>query len=435
MPELFEEFANSLYSFAPLPMRQVISQAAFILIVGGTAVFLAVRLRLLHWIAGKDYKLEIERLRFQLGETERNRHDADTRANGLLAENKRLCEIRDGLDSKCTEISDQVDELRQKLSMIAEADGRVWTLAPRLECPTFLHRDDRRARIVAFANMKGGVGKTTLTANLGASLAQQGYRVLLIDLDHQHSLSDLCFRERHRQQLINSGRLIERILDQAVTEPADLRICIEPVAVCENLHCIACDEGLITIEDRLQARWLLDPEKCDVRFLLRSALHRTEILNDYDFVLLDCPPRLTTGMVNALAAADFVTIPVKLDQLSLNAVPRMINWVYSFKKESEICPHLQLLGVIANETHYRTGFTEAEQSSWSRLKQKAMDRWHAHVHLFERPIPRNRAFRQAAQENGFAAILPEMDAVFRDLTEEFLNRTPHHARITTHRVS
>jgi len=325
------------------------------------------------------------------------------------------------------------DILNRQIQNIVDSDGRVWE-APVTSHASFVPRQVRRATILSVANLKGGVGKTTIAANLGASLAALSQEVLLIDLDHQHSLSDLCFSEKTRGDLRDSGRLVDAIFRPDAACPERLAQCVQRVGD-RTLRCVVSDEFLADAETKLMARWLVGQSANDVRYLLRSVLHDELISARYDWIILDCPPRLTTGSINALAASDFVLIPVLLDAPSMNAVPRMVRWLYRLKHEAQVCPDVSLLGVVANGTNRSPSLTTAEQDSWTDLQGITSPRWNEPIYYFERFVPRKVAFAHAAGSGSFAAEGPELKAVFLDLATEVMTRIPSHESAQSSPVS
>ena len=116
---------------------------------------------------------------------------------------------------------------------------------------------------------------------------------------------------------------------------------------------------------QLQARFVLDPSS-EPRYQFRRHLHRPEILENYDLVIFDCPPRVTTSVVNAIVCSDFVLIPTCLDRGSIAAVPRTYEWMHNLK---EHCP-AELLGVVAcRATTWRGRLTRADAKSFEDLRE------------------------------------------------------------------
>ncbi len=176
-------------------------------------------------------------------------------------------------------------------------------------------------RTIAVMNQKGGVGKTTTTVNLGAALAEQGRRVLLIDLDPQAhltinygveddadrpSLYDVLIDERPTD---DPGPLSEAVL------PAGDRLWVLP----SSIDLAAAEVELVTVLGREML----------LRRRLEAVVAQTPGVDPYDFVLLDCPPSLGLLTINALAAAGEVVIPMQPHFLPLQAWPscwRRCSW-------------------------------------------------------------------------------------------------------------
>ena len=179
-------------------------------------------------------------------------------------------------------------------------------------------------RVIAVMNQKGGVAKTTTTANLGAALAEAGKRVCLIDMDPQAHLS------------INYG--------------------IEPDSVEKSLYTMLVEEGsFLEAMLRLDKRVALVPSSIDLaaaevelvnvagrETLLRNRLAAAD--HDFDFVLLDCPPSLGLLTINALAAATDVIVPMQAHFLALQGVGKLLETVSLVSRE--INPELKVAGIV-----------------------------------------------------------------------------------------
>jgi chromosome partitioning protein len=164
-------------------------------------------------------------------------------------------------------------------------------------------------RIVAIANQKGGVGKTTTAVNLTAALAERGLRVLLIDLDPQgNATSSLGFQEMEDGSLYDSllggSSVTEKILptrfDGAFVIPADLDLAGVEVEIARM------DDHLTRLAQAL------------------AILRKDET---FDFVLLDCPPSLGILMTNALAAADELLTPIQCEYFALEGLVKIVHLV------------------------------------------------------------------------------------------------------------
>ena len=318
------------------------------------------------------------------------------------------------------QIENALQTYSEQLDRIAQSDGKLWLNTPNGHSVPFLPLTMRKTAIISIANLKGGVGKTTITANLGATLANLGLSVLLIDLDYQSSLSTLCLSPQESDQVRRTGRYLNGVLEaggdlvrlnQSVTElQADVgngRLYLAPV-----------DENLADIENRLMTRWYSGLTEDDVRYRLRQALHSGALRDHYDVVLIDCPPRLTTGCVNALAASDHVLIPVLLEEPSIEAVPRTLSWLKKF--QAEVCKELDVLGVVGNKANPRSKLINRQQILWKGLEPKCRNGWGDNVHLFDEII------RDHADVSGrFAALDPRYECRYHALVEQIREEIPN----------
>ncbi len=254
-----------------------------------------------------------------------------------------------------------LDRYETQIDSVAKQDGRVWRAPLETAPPRFVplaERGGRRPVIISMLNLKGGVGKTTLTANLGGYLAHSRKKwVLLLDLDHQRSLTQMMLCTDKRKAAADAGRTIQdfflsdrsgrelrKVAEQVQGEGYDRCWLVSNSDVEQS---VALKPNLDDLEMDLLGRWLLNPTKCDIRYLLRRALHSETVQEAYDYVLIDCPPRLTTACVNALAASDFVLIPTEADPISARSVPHLLRRLRDLQ-EGGILPELRILGVVAN---------------------------------------------------------------------------------------
>jgi len=163
-------------------------------------------------------------------------------------------------------------------------------------------------RIIAIANQKGGVGKTTTAINLSASLAANDLRVLLIDSDPQGNATTGLGISKSDDRTT---------LYQVLLADSDLAAAIVPTEF-EGLHIVPSDKNLVAANLEL-----IDVENRETR--LRDAL--TSIRANYDYILIDCPPALDLLTVNALVAADSVLIPIQCEFFALEGISQLIDTI------------------------------------------------------------------------------------------------------------
>jgi chromosome partitioning protein len=160
-------------------------------------------------------------------------------------------------------------------------------------------------RIIAIANQKGGVGKTTTTVNLGAALAELDYRVLVIDLDPQGNATTGLGVE---------ARNFELSMYDVIMRDQPLEDCIEPTSV-KNLFVAPATIDLAGVEIELVPAFSRELK-------LKRAID--SVVDDFDFVLIDCPPSLGLITVNGLAAADEVLVPIQCEYYALEGLSQLL---------------------------------------------------------------------------------------------------------------
>ena len=181
-------------------------------------------------------------------------------------------------------------------------------------------------KVIAIANQKGGVAKTTTTHNLGVALAAKGKRVLLIGLDSQASLTISVGLEPLEVK--------RTIVDVLRKDGVPVNECIERIS--DRLHIVTSIIDLAPMEMELLSR--ASREK-----ILDRALR--PVRGEYDFILVDCPPQLSILTINALSCADGVIIPVKTDYLAYRGLTQLQDSIQEIQEL--INPELKVLGVIA----------------------------------------------------------------------------------------
>lgn len=250
------------------------------------------------------------------------------------------------------------------------------------------------AHIIAFANHKGGVGKTTSVANIGAALNQKGQRVLLVDLDAQQNLTS-CFLPDEKVEAL------EVSVYDALVGKAPLPV-------------IPLKDGLSIVPSGIElARAEIDLSQKLAREQLLKRLLKP-MAEEYDFILLDCPPSLGIITTNALTAAEALYIPLTAEALPMKGL-QMLEAVVEEVKDS-INPTLSLSGVFI--TRYNT------RKSLNQIVLETIERKYGSV-VFSTKIRENVAVAEAPlTQQPICDYSPRSKGAedYENLTMEILNR-------------
>ncbi len=218
-------------------------------------------------------------------------------------------------------------------------------------------------KVIVFANQKGGVGKTTTTANLGAYLAEAGKRVLLVDFDPQGNLSSSV-----------GAHVDESSIYDVVTKGVPIREVIQETTV-KNLFVVPSNIDLTGANVELIAE-----EKRE--YFLKNVLN--SVREEWDFILIDCPPSLGVLTVNGLTAADYVLVPLQCEYFALEGLTLLLQTIQRVQKG--LNPHLAIGGIVFTMYDSRTKLAnEVVQEVTAYFKDK----------VFRTIIPRNIRLSEA----------------------------------------
>src|SRR5688500_16890445 len=192
-------------------------------------------------------------------------------------------------------------------------------------------------RVMAVANQKGGVGKTTTTVNLGACLAELGFRTLIIDLDPQGNAST---------GLGIDNRNVETSMYHVIMHEAPLENCIEPAAV-KNLFVAPASLDLAGTEIELVPAFSRENR-------LKRAIEAVQ--DDYDYILIDCPPSLGLLTVNGLTAASEVLVPIQCEYYALEGLGQLLRNVALVQKN--LNPKLEVSTLVCVMYDARTKLSD-----------------------------------------------------------------------------
>ena len=366
---------------------------------------------------------------------------------GQLVEERKLIELLTeklgGRDEKLADLLREVEARQKELDRTSSRMRRVQrqqnylTQAKALQnVPKFRPLAERGRAIVSVLNLKGGVGKTTITANLAAALARKGYRVLMVDLDLQGSLSALMMSAGDIQTLNKNGSMTQDFF-RAASENVLLKLSPYAVPVPGgppdlpgSMYIVPATDQLAYSELSLTLSWLLKQGERDARFLLRKALHFITDNKPYDIVLLDCPPLLNISCVNALAASDYLLMPTLLSAKAIERLPVLMEVVEQENFKKYVNSQLRVLGVVANRTN-RTPPAGNEAFLWQTLPSRMSDSYSTKVKLFDAVIGQDAKI--TAGEAQFAHPEPgsRARAMFDALAAEVEKELPNECRIAS----
>ncbi len=192
------------------------------------------------------------------------------------------------------------------------------------------------ARIIAVANQKGGVGKTTTTINLSACLAEKGKKVLTIDGDPQgNTTSGLGIDKNNCEKTLYTTLLGENKLEDAILQTCVANLKIVP----SNVNLAGAEIELINEKKR--------------EYILKTLL--SNMKDEYDFILIDCPPSLNILTINALTAADSILVPIQCEYFALEGLTQLMHTIGLVQQK--LNPQLFIEGVVFTMYDARTNLS------------------------------------------------------------------------------
>ncbi len=195
-----------------------------------------------------------------------------------------------------------------------------------------------KTTVIAFANNKGGSGKTTTCSNVGCAMAMLGKKVLMIDGDMQLNLTISYFDEEQALEFAKSGKNIH----SAIKEEKDLSDFIVETGI-DGLDLIPSSSLMSAIEFDLFAKWQREQ-------VLKKCLERVRAKGYYDYILIDSPPTLGGWVMNIMCASDYVVIPVEASPWGLFGLANMFEFCAQAKN---IAPRLEVLGIAITKADER----------------------------------------------------------------------------------
>ena len=250
-------------------------------------------------------------------------------------------------------------------------------------------------RAIVVANQKGGVGKTTTAINLSACLAEAGQKVLAIDMDPQGNMTSGCGVEKEEVE----NTVYELLLGETKVEDCVQKDVMENLSlICSNINLAAAEIELIGVDEK--------------EFILQKTIE--PIKQEYDFIIIDCPPSLNMLTINSMCLADTVLVPIQCEYYALEGLSQLMHTINLVQER--LNPNLEMEGVVFTMYDARTNLSlQVVENVKNNLQQT----------IYKTIIPRNVRLAEAPS-HGMPINLYDTKSAgaesYRLLAEEVIHR-------------
>lgn len=292
-------------------------------------------------------------------------------------------------------------------------------------------------KVVSIINYKGGVGKTTITSNLAAGLATKGYKVLAIDLDPQSNLTLSFIQIKNFEKNYAEKKTIRNWFKEDTKTKKFKNLIVKPEKLDnENLNLICSHIGLINTDIELATRMngaTNESQKSNyinTHSILKKGLQEIEKEN-YDIVLIDCPPSFNIVTRNALVASDYYMVPIKLDYLSTLGLEELKKHIDGLRQDynsnienEDEYMRPQLIGVVCNMVSKKLNSVITEEEKYIEKVKKS------NCMMFRSMLRENKTIHASSPKEGIPAILKKVNGIthkyvkqeLEELVDEFIEK-------------
>lgn len=297
-------------------------------------------------------------------------------------------------------------------------------------------QEELKVKVVSVINYKGGVGKTTITANLASEMVRKNKRVLVIDLDPQTNLTFSYIKVEKWRSEYEKNRTIKYWFDSIIDGTRPIPTFRDLIVKNNGVDLICSHLGLIDVDIELAAGLSAGTERQHKNNFIKTYSYiKNELItlkDEYDIVLFDCPPNFSIVTKNALVASDYYVVPAKMDYLSTLGINQLKNHVDSLVEqynhyivEDNKKTNPVFLGVIATMVSIRNNTPiSAQQTYVQQLKRNG-------ITLFDSMIRENKTIYADAPEYGIPVVCQSVSSgstyeqvvlELKSLTNEFIRK-------------